>query len=237
MTAPQIQLHLGDPGMTLMHRAGLAGLWMTLEQLESTRDRPGNLSWQRDNRSVSLSWEGSDREVLDWLLGQAFQVDGDGLIALTGLNPQAMDRQTRVTVHQGMLGTLLQHNKTHQATGQQTVALEVDEREVTVKYKALKSYVHQTFANKLCDGKGKLQRKPIDVAGWINPGAAVRHVAFSSQTSFQELPEMVLALLFAPMGCQFLAAIARSREARPVRPRHPRGAGSSRVRVAAAKVL
>ncbi|WP_189524940.1 hypothetical protein [Nostoc sp. 'Peltigera membranacea cyanobiont' 232] len=31
---PKIQLNLGDPSITWIHRAGIAGLWMTLKQLE-----------------------------------------------------------------------------------------------------------------------------------------------------------------------------------------------------------
>jgi hypothetical protein len=45
----KIRLELGEPSMTLMHRAGMAGFWMTLKQLEeqypTSAERPGNLTW------------------------------------------------------------------------------------------------------------------------------------------------------------------------------------------------
>ena len=60
----KIHLELGAPSMTLMHRAGLAGFWMTLKQLEqqypTSAERPGNLTWSLTPRSISLNWEGQD---------------------------------------------------------------------------------------------------------------------------------------------------------------------------------
>jgi hypothetical protein len=50
---PKIYLTLNASDTTLLHRAGMAGFWMTLKQLErlfpSTHNRPGNLSWWKIN--------------------------------------------------------------------------------------------------------------------------------------------------------------------------------------------
>lgn len=61
---PKIRLNLGDPSITWIHRAGIAGLWMTLKQLEKLypipTKRPGNLTWLLAPRSISLEWQGQD---------------------------------------------------------------------------------------------------------------------------------------------------------------------------------
>jgi CRISPR-associated protein Cas8a1/Csx13 len=216
LTKPKIDLHLGDPCMTLMHRAGLAGLYMTLEQLKGETTRPGNLNWKLTPRSIQIDWEGSDFEALDWLLKRSFQISEDGLISLTGLNPKTMGIQTQVTIHQGIRGTFLQHPSTCKSAGVVSKSFLIDEGspEIIVKYQALTSYAYQDFASSLCDSKGHLLQEPISIAGWLNPGAVVRHVAFSSQTGFEETPEQALVLLFAPIACQYFILRSRLRDKR-----------------------
>ncbi|MBD2105332.1 type I-MYXAN CRISPR-associated Cas8a1/Cmx1 [Leptolyngbya sp. FACHB-261] len=217
----QLEFSLGHPSFTLLHRAGLAGLWMTLKQLEQegiqTENCPGELTWQtNDPRRVTMQWNGSDLEVLDWLLKQAFQVSPEGLIALRGLDSKTMPIQTQVTVHQGMMGTFLQHPSTRKSTGviSKSFSIEEDKPEIVVTYNALKSYVYQGFASILCDKKGYFLNKPVSVAGWLNPGAVVRHVAFSVETSFEELPENAFVLLFAPVACYYFLLRSKLRDKR-----------------------
>ncbi|HBB35853.1 MAG TPA: type I-MYXAN CRISPR-associated Cas8a1/Cmx1 [Cyanobacteria bacterium UBA8803] len=212
----QIEFDLGDPGFTLLHQAGLAGLWMTLKQLEQEKVSPlGKLKWQLDRRHIFLSWEGQDLEVLNWLLQESFQLV-NGLISLRGLDSKSMRIESQVIVHQGMLGTFLQHTSTHKAEGTETqnFQLEDDQPPAIVTYKFLKSYVHQEFAKSLCDQKGKFLQKPMSVAGWLNPGAVVRHIAFSSSTSFEERPEQAFVLLFAPIACYYFLLRSKLRDKR-----------------------
>lgn len=212
----QIELDLGNPNLTLLHRAGLAGLWMTLKYFDnnSNEKRPEGLNWKITPRQIILQWERNDREILDNLLRESFQIQ-DGLIYFRCLNLKDInDIQPRLIIHQGMLGTFLQHNSTHKSTGivEKTLQIDEDTPEILIKYKYLKSYVHQEFVNKLCDSQGKLLKKPIKIAGWLNPGAVVRHVAFSSQTSFEETPEQALMLLFAPIACCYFLLKSKLQE-------------------------
>jgi CRISPR-associated protein Cas8a1/Csx13 len=212
----QIELDLSDPGFTLLHRAGLAGLWMTLKQLEKENVTPiGKLKWELNHRHVGLSWEGQDLEVLNWILQESFQLK-DGLISFRGLDSKSMRLESQVIVHQGILGTFLQHTSTHKAEGAQTKNFQVEEDKppVIVTYKFLKSYVHQEFAKSLCNQKGNFLQKPMTVAGWLNPGAVVRHVAFSSSTSFEETPEQAFVLLFAPIACYYFLLRSKLRDKR-----------------------
>ncbi|MGF1576838.1 MAG: type I-MYXAN CRISPR-associated Cas8a1/Cmx1 [Cyanophyceae cyanobacterium] len=214
----KLTFHLGDPGLTLLHRAGLAGLWMTLKQLKqeiSLDQRPGSLNWELTPREIKLSWQGKDFEVIDWLLRESFQLN-DGLISLRGLDSNSMRKDSQVIVHQGILGTFLQHGKTRKASGDQTQALllEEDKPPIIVRYKALESYTHQGFAKDLCDKKGELLKKSINIAGWLNPGAAVRHTAFTSDTGFEESPQLAFALLYAPVACYYYILRSRLRDQR-----------------------
>ena len=112
---PKIHLHLNASDTTIIHRAGILGLWMTLKQLERRFPNPshrlGELSWKLTPSSVSLHWKGQDETVLDWLLKQAFQLDERGLISLTGLNPQSIPLINKIHLHQVLTATLLQHNQ------------------------------------------------------------------------------------------------------------------------------
>lgn len=214
----KIQLNLGDPSMSLMHRAGLAGFWMTLKQLEqqypTSAERPGNLTWSLTPRSISLNWEGQDLEILDWLLKQSFKISDEGLISLTGLNLQAMDIGTQVTIHKGITGTFLQHNKFFKSNGKKSKSFPVDGIEINVEYKRADSYAHQHFAKHLCDEQGQLLRGTIGIAGWLYPGAVVRHYAFKEQTQLEETPERALALLFSPIACQYFVLRSYSQNKR-----------------------
>lgn len=211
-----LELDLGNPSFTLLHRAGLAGLWMTLKQLEKEKvEVPLGLNWQRSPRQVKLSCDGNDQDVLEWLLKESFQLN-NGIIALRGLDSQSMREDAQIIVHQGILGTLLQHTSTHKSDGVVTKSLSLGENEpeIQVKYKSLQNYVYQEFAGNLCDRNGKLSTKPISVAGWLNPGAAVKHVAFSSDTSFEELSENAFVLLFAPVACYYYILKSKLRDKR-----------------------
>ncbi|TYQ27636.1 type I-MYXAN CRISPR-associated Cas8a1/Cmx1 [Pseudanabaena sp. UWO311] len=211
---------LADPQMTLMHRAGLAGLYMTLRQLDRENQNFQHnsqipLQWNLDQRSITLSWQGKALDTLKWLFEQSFQLQGD-MISLRGLDAKQMPPQYLAIAHQGILGTLLQHNSTHKSIGVQTKIYYEDEESypIIIRYKALKSYVYQEFAENLCDKNGNLSTKPISIAGWLNLGAAVRHTAFSSDTSFQEPAHLALILLFAPVACCYFVLRSRLREQR-----------------------
>ncbi|BCL39687.1 type I-MYXAN CRISPR-associated Cas8a1/Cmx1 [Nostoc sp. MS1] len=212
----KLEFDLSNSSFTLLHCAGLAGLWMTLNQLgKENAVCPEGLHWQLSDRKVILDWEGNDKTVLEWLLKESFQIN-DGLIALRGLDSQTMRKDAQVIVHQGILGTFLQHTSTHKSTGTKTESLSLGEgdREIQVTYKSLQSYAYQDFADNLCDKNGNLLTKSISIAGWLSPGAVVRHVAFSSDTSFEEPPENAFVLLFAPVACYYYILRSKLRDKR-----------------------
>ncbi len=153
--ARRIQLELNDRSMTLLHRAGVAGLGMTLKQLErrypSPSQRVGQLDWSLSSHGLSLYWEGADLTVLDWLLKESFQINEQGLLCLAGWETQALHHHSQIAMHQGVTGTFLQHSQVCDSPGQATLVLEVGGRSITVWYKRVAAYAHQSFAKRLCE--------------------------------------------------------------------------------------
>ena len=194
---PKIELSLNDSGMTMLHCAGVAGLYMTLKVLEkrypTLKSRQGNLKWVLTDNSISLNWKGDDLAALDWLFRESFQISDLGLISLTGLNPQTLSWETQLATHIGIKNTFLQHQSYFKKTGDASQSLMIDGFNVKVGYRKAKSYAHQEFAEKICDKNGQLFRKQIGITGWLYPGAARKHYAFKKQTQFTETPARALA--------------------------------------------
>ena len=159
---PKIELSLGDPGMTMLHCAGFAGLYMTLKALAkrypTLKSRQGNLKWVLTKSSIYLYWKGNDYEALDWLFQESFQISSDGLISLTGL--QSTSRESQLAIHIGIKNTFLQHNQFFKTAGDATENLTINGLEIAIDYKKAKSYAHQNYAEQLCPIE-KLNSKPI----------------------------------------------------------------------------
>jgi len=206
-TRPKIYLSLRASDTTIMHRAGMAGLWMTLQQLElhfpTPATRPGNLSWLLTNCSMSLDWQGEDFTILDWLLRQSFQINEKGLISLTGLDSSSMELINQIHLHQAIGATFLRHNQFYKSGEQTSESLSVDGITGTLKYKKIEWYAHQTFAEKLCNETGQLLGDYIQIVSWIYPGATVRHAILDKYNKLEEKVEYALALLFLPIVCQY----------------------------------
>ncbi len=75
---PKLALELNASDTTAIHRAGMAGLWMSLRELEQKYPNPsqrsGNLTWDLSSTKIVLNWQGRDLPVIDWLLKQSFLI-------------------------------------------------------------------------------------------------------------------------------------------------------------------
>ena len=54
-----LTISLFQPGMTVLHRVGLAGLHMALDSLKRDGPELPGATWSLTERSVTLSWTGS----------------------------------------------------------------------------------------------------------------------------------------------------------------------------------
>ena len=65
-TQKVIKLSLWQPFNTPLHRAGLAGLYMSLKHLKSLKGEV--IDWDLTPESITLRWNCTDRQALIWLL-------------------------------------------------------------------------------------------------------------------------------------------------------------------------
>jgi CRISPR-associated protein Cas8a1/Csx13 len=141
-----MRLDLFAPGMTLLHKAGLAGLWMTLNGFEERGLQLKVGSWKLADRSIELHW--TDRAAFfKSLFANSFKLTKSGLIWLAGLGDPADNLQQAVIIHNAVLGTFLQHGQTRKAdpssrrTG--AASFELGDETLAVHFQRVSSYAHQ----------------------------------------------------------------------------------------------
>ena len=208
---PKISLSLDAADTTIMHRAGMTGLYMTLKRLEkqypSSCQRGGHISWDLTADTIELSWEGSDFVALSWLIRESFKLDDTGLIHLAGLENDAVDLSQKIHIHEGICAVFLRHNKFYKAEKLVDTELTVEDKKVEYQYKPYKPlnwYAHQTFAGKLCDiDTQQLRRDYVKITSWLYLGGIVRHAKTQNITKLEEKPEYAFALLFVPVICHY----------------------------------
>jgi CRISPR-associated protein Cas8a1/Csx13 len=211
--AEGMRLDLFAPGMTLLHKAGLAGLWMTLRGFEERHVQLKAGSWKLAARSIELHW--TDRTAFfESLFTNSFKLTKSGLIWLSALGDPADNLQQAVIVHNALLGTFLQHGQTRRAdpSGRPSGAasFELGDETLAVHFQKVSSYAHQKARIDLAKPTNELT-----VPGWLFPGAVERHVAHGDATAWKETSERRLALLYAPAGVVYFQVARRGRGRRP----------------------
>lgn len=209
---PKLSLNLNASDATSIHRGGMLGLWMSLKQLEKNypklNQRPSNLTWHLTATTITFDWQGQDFAVMDWLLKQCFQINDKGLIQFVGL--RSLNPINQIHNHQSIHDTFLRHNKFYKKETVCTETLTVEVGSIKLKYRGLSWYVHQTFAEALCDEEGYLIDEYIPIVSWLYPGATVRHAKLQAVTKIEEKTEYAFALLFLPIACQYFTLLSNS---------------------------
>lgn len=210
---------LFDPGMTALHRVGLAGLWMTLKQFEKERVRIHGGTWSLTSEAVTLRWEGKPRKFFESLFKHSFKINKNGLLWFPALGDPMDNPQAAVLLHNAILGTFLQHGKTRRAdpsnkpTG--VLSVKIDDHSITFGYQKLKRYAHQTAYEDFIGHDGTLRIATL--AGWHVPGGAVRHVGLGeAATALKEPPERLIPLLYGPVGGIYFQIRQRAEGVRPL---------------------
>ncbi|GIW04720.1 MAG: hypothetical protein KatS3mg059_1340 [Thermomicrobiales bacterium] len=207
----EMTIELFAPGMTPLHRVGLAGLAMTLEALkqdpEAERLREMG-EWDITDRGVHLRWKGSGEEFLRRLLQTGLRITEEGLIWFPALGHPLDAPGQAVALHNALLSTFLQHAQSRKTEKQtKAITLEVDEQPLVLTYAPVLWYQHQRVAIRPGGALG--------VAGWLYPGGVVRHFATGQATALMEPAERALALVFAPVGALYFEVHRRTAAVRP----------------------
>jgi CRISPR-associated protein Cas8a1/Csx13 len=213
----ELSIHLFGPGMTTLHKVGLAGLWMTLQALEDDVDAVARLrqvggAWERHETSITVRWDGDPTLFFKALFNEAFKIDTHGLLWFPALGTPMDNPDHAVVLQEAILGSFLQHGRTRMADAAQkpqgTVAVQPDEVPLVLTFHRVTRYAHQ-------DGPFSPMSANY-LAGWHVPGGAVRHVGLGQdRTALQEPPERVLALRFAPIGAIYFEIRRRGGGVRP----------------------
>jgi len=200
---PMIYWHfeLNAPGMSALHRAGLAGLAASLKKLKEK----GNLQpeWEFELRDSELLLPnlGTDVESLMKLLQTIYALDDEGLVDFPILADSS--QMLKAHVQQVLLGTFLQHPQSRKAEKQSRVfTLHIDDQPTEIQYLPLKDFQHRSGKNAEKISKAISKNQMIEVAGWAFPGGMVRHNAHK-ETALAETPKRYFLLLCAPLGCLY----------------------------------
>jgi CRISPR-associated protein Cas8a1/Csx13 len=214
--AMKMTMKLNAPGMTSLHKAGLAGLYLTLRAFEETGQQIKGLGWELEPTQVTMDWqEEKPQEAFAALVTKSFWLD-DGFIRLTGLEAsKSPTPDQKHHLYTALLNSFMQFGP-HRPTGnKQTLTYEIDDRPHWIKdFAPIKEFRHQFAAGDFIDDKGYF-KESIEAAGWLYPGGGQRHVVHND-TKLNEPTELALALLFAPMGVIYytIKSRARGRKAR-----------------------
>jgi CRISPR-associated protein Cas8a1/Csx13 len=212
----ELTINLFGPGMTVIHKVGLAGLWMTLKALEDENDGHTGFdgidgSWERTDTSVTFRWNEAPDSFFKTLFARSFKIDKNGLLWFPALGEPMNNPQQSVILQEAMLGSILQHGQTRKADPSRTpsgsIAIEIDGTTITLRFHKISNYAHQLAAFNFA-GINSL-------AGWQFPGGVVRHTGLQGSTALEEPPDRALALRFTPAGVIFFEMRTRRAGVRP----------------------
>lgn len=189
----EFTLSIFDPNTLLPHRAGISGLALALSVLRQD-DAP--LTWNVTDDEVQLAWDGSDREAIQWLLEQTYQVE-DGYLSVPALS---FDQQGKYTFTAGVTSTFLQHSKQRQQGTAINKSFTIDEGqpEISISYRPLLDCYYIGDFKEAFSGKGMF-KSAIPLKGHHLPGL----VECFANGAYKESPQGYLALLFLPLACGY----------------------------------
>ncbi|HAF13486.1 MAG TPA: hypothetical protein DCK93_15990 [Blastocatellia bacterium] len=209
--ATTMTLRLNAPGMTALHKAGLAGLYMTLQAFDGKEQKIHGLEWQLESKQVVLTWtENTPKAAFEKLIKKSFWIDDKGFIRLAGLEPEReLNYAQRHHLYNALLNSFLQYGKHREKSAKTTLSYDVGDNKIywLKDFEPIKQFIHRkvvedkNIAKDWIDNKGSFREK-VKIIGWLYPGGSVRHVDSISQkaTTIKEPFELALLLLFAPVG-------------------------------------
>lgn len=215
--ATEMILKLNEAGMTSLHKAGLAGLYMTLKSFAENDDEIEGLKWQLAATEIKLSWtDKTPKAAFGMLVKKSFWIDDEGFIRLAGLEPEKeMSFEQRHLLYNSLLNSFLQFGPHRPTENKKVLKYEIDDKVIWLKeFAPIKKIRQHEASNDFLDKDGNFN-SDIDVASWLYPGASQRHVAHKV-TTLNEPFNLALSLLFAPVGVIYypIKSKAKGRKAR-----------------------
>jgi CRISPR-associated protein Cas8a1/Csx13 len=213
----KLNLRLNAPGMTSLHKAGLAGLYMTLQAFEETNEHIEGLSWSLENKNVLLEWD-DDRlkSTFEKFIDRSFWIDEEGFIRLKGLEINGFPKpDKKYQLYNALLNSFLQFGPHRPTDTKRDLFYDIGDHPFWIRdFAPIKTFRHRQAMSDFIDENGRF-RESVDATGWLYPGGGQRHVVYKD-TKLNESPELALALLFAPVGVVYysIKSYAKGRKAR-----------------------
>lgn len=205
----KMTIKLNAPGMTSLHKAGLAGLYMTLQAFDEAGTKIRGLDWQLEPTEVTLHWQGELlKAAFETLIAKSFLLDSDGFIRLSGLesdNAPTIDKKYQL--YEALLNSFLQFGPHRSKDSKRPLIYELNDLRFWIKdFEPITWFVHQDAPDKFLDKKNSF-RSSVEVLGWLYPGGVQRHAG----VTLREPPDLALVLLYAPVGVIYYALKSRTK--------------------------
>lgn len=195
---------LSDPNYTIYHRAALGGLAATIKAWDQSPPEGILTKLEQDSVTIQKTGDLTDQEALKRILDTSFKLTEEKLIDLPGqfIREDAID--LRISIHEGLCLTFLQHNKMRPGEKEPrkfSLKLADSEENHLVTYKAINSFAHQKAQGTgLLDEPKKSENigilpKICSIPQSMIPGA------MTGKKSLQAPVEEVILLQFLMVGC------------------------------------
>lgn len=205
--ALEMTLKLNAPGMTSLHKAGLAGLYMTLKAFDKNHKEIEGLQWTLEDKQITLNWiDDKAKSAFEELVKQSFWIDDQGFIRIYGLEPKKeMKPEQRYLLYKAILLSFLQFGggkEPIRKTGSKSpLIFQADQDDKPYIEKDFAPFLHihhQSLSKKFLDANGQFNSE-IEAKGWLYPGAVAKHESHK-KTILNESISLGLLLIFAPVG-------------------------------------
>ncbi|KAF1083921.1 CRISPR-associated protein Cas8a1/Csx13 [Sporotomaculum syntrophicum] len=209
----KLTIKLFDPGMSHLHRVGLAGLYMTLKYFDEHKINIINAGWELNNEQVTLYWQGDDEKFFDSLFKVSFSSDSQGLIDFAAHRGMLIGDLEKVFLNDVLLMTYLQHPKQNKIPkgSNRIININFNDKSVIVNYKPFGvNYAHIDAAKDITDKQRRLKER-INIKGWLYPGAIKRHEKISA-SELEEPPGRFLSLIYAPTASLYYRLSHKNRD-------------------------
>lgn len=147
----ELNYQLTNPNYTIYHRAALGGLAATIRAWGETK--PEGITAEVTKDRVRLAWsdELADQEAVRRILAASFKLTEDKMIDLPGQGLEAGTDGLRLAIHNGIMGTFLDHNSSYDAESLEQIVLKSpdEDGEQIFTYKALSNYAHREAVDRL----------------------------------------------------------------------------------------
>ncbi len=196
---------LSDPNYTIYHRAALGGLAATIKAWGKSPPIGILPKLEQDSVTIEKIGEMTDQEALKSILEASFKLTEDKFIDLPGQFIGKGADDLRISIHESLCLTFLQHNKMRPGEKEArkfSLRLADSEENHLLTYKAINSFAHQK-----AQGTGLLdeaKKKSIENGGLLDIGTIPQSMipgAMTGKKSLQAPVKEVILLLFLMIGC------------------------------------